>query len=154
MRRYFVSAPVIILTVLGHGVGQDAAKKEMNRLEGKYKQVSVKVGDAQLPENLVAQLRLEIKGNLYESPSVSKGPIIKLRFKIDPSKNPKQIDFTIETDGAKEMGVMKCIYELSGDTLRIARPYGTDPDKVDFGDRPKDFDSAQYIEVWERIKDR
>jgi uncharacterized protein (TIGR03067 family) len=95
---------LVLFALIGHAVAQDGTEKEISRLEGKYKQVSVKVGEKQLPEGLVAQIRVVIKGNNFEQPSVSKGPPIKLNFKIDPSKNPKQIDFT-----TKDMRVMKCI---------------------------------------------
>jgi uncharacterized protein (TIGR03067 family) len=142
MTSYFGGVSFYIFLVLAC-VAQDAADKEIKRLEGKYKAVSIKAGDKQLPEGLVDQIRLVIKGNSYDSQQFgSKQPGFKLIFMIDPSKNPKQIDFT-----TKDMKVMKCIYELSGNTLRIAKSFGDE-------NHPKDFDSEKYtIEVWQRLKD-
>ena len=131
---------LVLLAFLGQGAAQDGVKKEIDKLSGRNKLVSVRAGSRMLPEELVTKERIVIKGDKFEleTPSTK----IKLTFKIDPSKNPKQIDFI-----ADDMTVLKCIYELSDNKLRIAKPYG--------GDRPKDFDDVgDQIEAWERIKDQ
>lgn len=42
-------------------------------------------------------------------------------YKIDASKKPKQIDITIVENKKKK--VVQTIYELDGDTLKIALPF-------------------------------
>jgi uncharacterized protein (TIGR03067 family) len=131
---------LVLLAFLGQGMAQDGVKKEIDQLSGRYRLVSVRAGSRMLPEELVTKERIVINGDKFEleTPSIK----IKLTFMIDPSKNPKQIDFI-----ADDMQLLKCIYELSDNKLRIAKPYG--------GDRPKDFDGAgDQIEVWERIENK
>jgi uncharacterized protein (TIGR03067 family) len=55
----------------------------------------------------------------------------EVRYKLDPGKNPKQIDLLIEKDKTA-----RGIYSVKGDTLRLC--VETDP----AGDRPAQFATA------------
>jgi uncharacterized protein (TIGR03067 family) len=57
-------------------------------------------------------------------------------FKMDASKDPKELDLIGSTD--KENGVMQTIYQLDGDTLKLA--YSAEGPK---GKRPTSFDSKK-----------
>lgn len=100
-----------------------------------------------MPKNLVTRVRVVIEGGKWTLSFDDKEGSATRALTIDPSKEPKEIDFTFDKDGKKEarMG----IYELKGDTLRIARPSRNQkPDE-----RPKAIDGAGYVETWKRIKE-
>ena len=77
----------------------------------------------------------------------SDGPLDKPSpYKIDPSKNPKTIDFTIKAGDTE--GVSRGIYKLEGDTLTLCRTVGDI-------ERPKEFKTtaeAGFLVVWKRAK--
>jgi uncharacterized protein (TIGR03067 family) len=58
-----------------------------------------------------------------------------MRYKLDPSKDPKQIDFVVELDPGHPIR-QPGIYELKGNRLRIHSAAAGTP-------RPKDFDAAK-----------
>ena len=61
-------------------------------------------------------------------------------FTIDSQKSPKEIDLSIKTPTGTT-DVMKAIYELNGDTLRIAMDVGPS------GARPTSFQGTQVMTV-------
>lgn len=70
-------------------------------------------------------------------------------IKVDPSKSPKEIDFTY-TDGTQKGKTVKGIFKIFGDDLTICRGL-TDQDP-----RPTDFaapvDSSRLLVTWKRSK--
>ena len=64
-------------------------------------------------------------------------PSIKGTFKINATKTPKEIDLIVSKEGGKQ-GIMKAIYQLDGDTLKIAYTLAGME-----GDRPTAFDLKQ-----------
>jgi uncharacterized protein (TIGR03067 family) len=59
-------------------------------------------------------------------------------FKINATKTPKEIDLIVPKEGGKQE-IMKAIYQLDGDTLKMAYT----PARGMEGDRPTSFDSKQ-----------
>jgi hypothetical protein len=57
-------------------------------------------------------------------------------YKLDPAQKPKTIDIT-PSDGPNKDKVMKGIYSIDGDDLKVC--WTEDPDK----DRPKEFESKE-----------
>ncbi len=55
----------------------------------------------------------------------------KVSYKLDPTKKPKAIDFTIDS-GPHQGTVLPGIYELSGDTLRICYNFKAKERPADF----------------------
>ncbi len=139
--RIAASTLCVLFALLGRGMAQDGIEKESKQLEGNYRQVSGKAGGKPLPEELFRNTRLVIKGDSFVIKDDKREFLSRLSFKIDPSKNPKQMNLT-----SKDKTVVMCIYEISGNTLRIAKAYGDDP-------RPRDFDGDDCIEVWVRVKE-
>jgi uncharacterized protein (TIGR03067 family) len=63
-------------------------------------------------------------------------------FKLDENKKPKEIDLVVpKQDNPKETETVKGIYQLDGDTLKLAHP--TTPG----GPRPTSFDPSDSKEV-------
>jgi uncharacterized protein (TIGR03067 family) len=131
----------LLVFLAGAGAGRaddskDEAKKEVAALAGSWKGQSLVQNGKPAPKEAVEKLRLEIADDKFNG----------MPFTIDPSAKPKALDLTYEKDGKKL--VAKCIYELSGDTLRICRPF-KDPSQ-----RPTKFESVDGVNlmVWERSK--
>jgi uncharacterized protein (TIGR03067 family) len=136
---------IVVLALVGADGAQDAAKKEMTRLEGEWSMVSGEIDGQALPEELrkgakrvakEGETIVTINGRLF----------LKAKFTIDPTKKPKTIDYTFTdgpTKGKKQLG----IYELDGDTVKFCF---SAPDK----DRPADFTakegSGRTLSVWKR----
>jgi uncharacterized protein (TIGR03067 family) len=62
---------------------------------------------------------------------------VEIGYKLDSSAKPREIDFTFTSpDDPKQTQVMKGVYELRGDTMKVC--YGTDG-----AERPKAFSSNE-----------
>jgi len=74
--------------------------------------------------------------------------VMKAKFKIDPIKKPKTIDYTV-TDGPEKGKTVLGIYELDGDTVKFCF---SAPDK----ERPSEFTakegSGRTLSLWKRNK--
>ena len=112
MKKFQLSL-AIVLTAAGLGTGDDAAD-EMKKLTGTWEEVS-HVADGK------AMTADEVKGTTVVIDASGKWEafkdgtsLLKGTVKLDPSKNPKEADWTIE---GFDM-VAKGIYEVDGDTCK------------------------------------
>jgi uncharacterized protein (TIGR03067 family) len=125
----------------------DPAAKEMARLEGEWSMVSGEASGQSMPPEMVktgkrvakeGETTVTIGGQVY----------FKAKFKIDPTKKPKSIDYTM-TEGPTKGKTHLGIYELDGDTVKFCFAA---PGK----DRPTDFTAKEGSErtssVWKREK--
>jgi uncharacterized protein (TIGR03067 family) len=75
--------------------------------------------------------------------------VLNFTFRIDPAKNPKEIDLTSASDvpGAKGL-TLPGIYKLDGDTLTVCRASGPEVK------RPKEFKAGEgvHLSVLKRIE--
>ena len=132
--------------LLGAALGaQSPAEKEMARLEGEWSMVSGEASGQSLPPEMVktakrvakdAETTVTMGGRVY----------FKAKFKVDPTKKPKTIDYTM-TEGPTKGKTHLGIYELDGDTLKFCFAA---PGK----ERPTDFAAAEGSDrtasVWKR----
>jgi uncharacterized protein (TIGR03067 family) len=136
-----------ILVVVVPLLAQDAAKKEMSQLEGEWSMVSGEADGVSLPEATVktgkrvakeGETTISFGGQVY----------FKAKFRIDPTKKPKAIVYTM-TEGPTKGKTHLGIYELDGDTVKFCFAA---PGK----DRPTEFTSKkgsqQTLSVWKRLK--
>lgn len=74
------------------------------------------------------------------------------RFSVDLSSSPKSVDLDDLEDAEKKIGRTLGIYELEGDTLKLALP--SDPSKRST-DRPKDFeeDGSKWLYLDQRAEE-
>jgi uncharacterized protein (TIGR03067 family) len=140
---------LILLTAVGLLVGaedaQEAAKKDLMKLQGSWSMVSATQDGQEAPKDLVKgskrvckddELTVTIDDRLY----------MKATIVLDPSKKPKAIDYTV-TEGFNKGKKLLGIYEVKENTLKFcfARPGK---------DRPKDFTadtgSGRTASVWKR----
>jgi uncharacterized protein (TIGR03067 family) len=129
---------IAICVFLGSAVAQEeAAKKDLESLQGVWQFVSMEGGDPLPPEKL-KELKLTIKGNKASHPA-SEGKTEEATIKLDPSKKPKAIDFTPQT-GPDKGKTLLGIYAIDGDTLKICGA------KVG-GDRPTEFKESKDVSL-------
>src|SRR5437899_3750129 len=113
MRMAMMMAAGLLLAGFGlrsaAGEKEDAGKKDMKLLEGDWAMESFENNGKALAAEQAKNIKLNIKGDRY---LVDLGNSkIDLTFKIDATKKPKTIDFTMTDGDAK--AVTHGIYEVS-----------------------------------------
>ncbi|MFL5240837.1 MAG: TIGR03067 domain-containing protein [Gemmataceae bacterium] len=145
MKRLLLVVSVMGLVGAAEPTTEDAAKKELEKLQGTWTMAALEVDGKPVPEEKLKSSTLTIKGEKY---------IIKVKddthetiIKLDPKKKPKEIDMTF-TEGANKDKVLKGIYELDGDTFKICRALLPDKDRpTEFGTWP---DTGVFLVTWKR----
>ena len=140
--------PWLLASALAAGVSaQDPGKDDLKRLEGTWRMVSGEADGKKAPEEELKKIKVIFKGDAYTV--MSDGRVEeKGTQKLDPTKKPKTIDYTM-TEGPTKGKTHLGIYELDGDTVKFcfAAPGG---------DRPTDFTakegSQRTLSVWKRDK--
>jgi uncharacterized protein (TIGR03067 family) len=125
----------------------EAVKKDIALLQGEWTMVSGSANGQSMPDEMVKQMKRVCKGD--ETTTTMGGQtFMKAKITIDPSKNPKTIDYEMTegfTKGKKQLG----IYEVNGDIFKSC--FGK-PD----GERPTDFTSTpsdgRTFSVWKRAQ--
>src|SRR5262249_14472712 len=145
-----------IMSMLAGDEKDDAAKKELKKLEGTWVLTAVEWdGEKPAPQDVISDARCEltIQGNKYKNGQV--GEIYKKGegfLRIDPSKKPKTIDYG-RTEAFKPGETRYEIYELDGDTLKTTSVQ-KDTENIKPEDRPKEFKTAPKsvvsITYWKR----
>jgi uncharacterized protein (TIGR03067 family) len=145
-------APSRIVLVLGLLLGadkpaEDAAKKELEKLQGTWRFVSLEQSGKKVPDEKLQPLRVLITGDRFVFKNGER-TVEETILKPDPSKKPAAIDIKA-TAGPRKGKVHLGIYELAGDTLKMC---WSPPDK----ERPMAFttqaDSGQFLVVLHREK--
>jgi uncharacterized protein (TIGR03067 family) len=94
----------------------DAAKKDLQALQGTWTAVIVERNGQKAPEDVLKNFKVVIKGDKMII-NVD-GDNRTSTFKLDPSKKPRALDNTPE-EGPKKGVSLPAIYELDGDALKI-----------------------------------
>lgn len=138
MKRYIFGF-VIVAAVGGAVLADDKADAEAKKLHGTWDVKSI-----------------EVKGKKINAPEGKGGSIVFAKgmkvvmkdpnkedehgkYKIDTSKNPKQLDLIQLKDG-KDGDVMQAIYEIEGDMLRLGFPV-----EGPKGKRPTEFKGDKVV---------
>ena len=144
---------VIILSILAVSLlGADApdpadTKKEVERLQGTWMMASMVLTRMPISPRETETARLVISGDRFAA--TFGGQTFVSTFRLDLTKNPKQIDFTYQ-DGPQRGQTIRGIYELEGDTFRMSRGVRSEDERpTKFGTPP---DVAPVLVVWKRIK--
>jgi len=138
---------VAVLFLLGADAPADAVKKDMTLLEGDWSLVSGERDGQTIPEEFVKTGKRSVK-DAETSVIINDMVVMKAKFKIDPIKKPKTIDYAV-TDGPEKGKTVLGIYELDGDTVKFCF---SAPDK----ERPSEFTakegSGRTLSLWKRNK--
>ena len=122
MFRPLLLFPVVLLMM----AAGDDAKKETEKLQGKWHVVSAEKEGMKMPAEKLKEMKFTIEGsNILISETGER--VEKAGFALDPSKKPKTIDILPNPMQPDE--VVQGIYELDGDNLKFCwrKPGGDRP---------------------------
>ena len=108
---------------------QPARADDLKEMEGTWKVESAEAGGQKVESDDLKEIVVKITGGRYEVRVKDK--IDGGTLKLDETQKPKAMDAT-DTEGDDVGKVVKAIYELSGDTLRVCYA-------LDGGERPKEM---------------
>lgn len=135
MRWYFgmIALGALVSVV---GAQDDAAKKDLESLQGVWQAVSAEIEGNPAPEEKLKALKLTFKGNKASHPGPD-GKAEEVMIKLDASKKPKTIDVS-PTDGNDKGKILVGIYSIEGDTLKICGAKAG-------SDRPTEFKAGKNV---------
>lgn len=134
-RALFTSVALAALFCTSAGPKDDAAKPDKETIQGTWRFVSVlDQGQEQpWPEGN----RLVVTSNLLKIVYVKDDPM-GWAYTIDPSKDPKEMDWIVEIDPGRPIRQL-AIYSLDGDTLKICSTAAGKPRPTKFESKKGDF---------------
>lgn len=139
---------VLVFAAVAGGTDEDAAAKDLKRMEGDWAAVSMEVDGLKVPdEDAMAYFR-SVKGDGYTVSRYRK-TLGKGTINLDATKKPRTID-ALPAGAAGEGKALLGIYEFDGNKLKLcfARPGK---------DRPTEFrskaGSGHTLTVWQREKE-
>lgn len=150
MRTIRIAFLIGLAAVTMPAVGAEASaavKKDLALLQGEWLMVSGSADGQPMPDQMRKQMKRICQGD--EATTTMAGQVfIKAKITIDPSKQPKTIDYQMTggfTKGQKQLG----IYEVEGDTFKscFGKPGAERP--TDFTSKPGD---DRTLSVWKREK--
>jgi uncharacterized protein (TIGR03067 family) len=125
----------------------DGIKQDLALLQGEWAMVSGSADGQAMPDDMLKQMKRVCKGD--ETTATMGGQVfLKAMITIDPSKQPKTIDYQM-LDGFTKGKTQLGIYEVSGDTFKscFAKAGGERP--LDFTSKPGD---GRTLSLWKREK--
>ena len=96
---------------------EDSLKRDQAAIQGKWKVVAMKAAGNPGPDNVIAVMKYEFKGNRLIITPAEPGP--GYTFKLDPSSKPTATLDITPVDSKKPDDTMKGIYVLVGDQLKL-----------------------------------
>ena len=144
MKRTVVLVLLVVLPIAADKP-KDAAKKDLERLQGTWVMAELEVEGKVVPEEKLKGTTLTIKGDKYIV--TVKGRVHETTFKLDAGQKPKAIDtyFPAGTDAPK---LSKGIYEVDGATFKLCRHQAPGKDRpVQFGSWPN---TGLFVVTWKR----
>jgi uncharacterized protein (TIGR03067 family) len=133
--------------LLAYAEARSGDAKEQEKLEGTWSFVKSSEGANQKKEKRGA-VRMIFKGNTISFVAEGNKRNVQGTYTVDPSKNPKAMDITLENEGSKV--ITQAIYELDGDRLKLCHYLGGMASK----ERPKEFvsDRKTVLGILDRQK--
>jgi uncharacterized protein (TIGR03067 family) len=119
---------------------QQADSNDRDRIQGRWKFLSVlEQGEKQpMPEENRVVITPDLLKMVY--PNEESG----WKYTIDPSKNPKEMDWIVEIDPGHPIRQL-AIYSLEGDTLTIASAAAGKPRPTTFESKKGDFGGVMVL---------
>jgi uncharacterized protein (TIGR03067 family) len=125
----------------------DAAKAELQLLQGEWQMESMERDGRKVNDRLVKTFKRTVAGNRHTVTWIEIGSnqILHATMSLDPTSDPKGVDLLL-ADGPFKGKTRLGIYKLEGDTETVCLAQPGRP-------RPTAFDSKQgAIHVWKRVK--
>ena len=121
--------PATLLALCTLLFSRTAQADDLKAMEGTWKVESAEAGGKKIEAEEILSLVLKISGARYEVHLKDK--IDAGTLALDEQATPRTLDAT-DTEGEDVGKVVKAIYEISGDTMKVAYT-------LDGGERPKEF---------------
>lgn len=141
----FRPLPALALLLVLFGNTTDAAKKDLEKLQGEWVIAALEVNGVDVPENKLDGSVLTVKDDSYVVKRKDQSTRVKIT--LDAAKDPKEVDMLF-LDGANKDKVQKGIYQIKDGKFIITR--GLSPDQ----NRPRDFatwpDSGYFVVTWKK----
>lgn len=147
MRQTFLAGLATFTIAAAWGADEDAVNKDLAALQGEWSMVSGSADGQAMPEQMLKQMKRVCKDD-ETTTMMGDRVYFKAKITIDPSKNPKSIDYQMTegfTKGQKQLG----IYEVQGDSFKscFGKPGAERP--IDFTSKPGD---GRTLSTWKRAK--
>ncbi|MBI3411969.1 MAG: TIGR03067 domain-containing protein [Planctomycetes bacterium] len=149
MRPVLATLALLWLVFTMAAAGDDAARKELKLLAGKWKLTAMEIGGEKFPADKLPEFSFTLDADGIAKVKTPEEDV-EVTLKVNPAKKPKTIEVDHQTGqekGKKQLG----IYKLEGDRFTVITtiPGGEE------SNRPKDFDSSKVktpLMVFERVK--
>lgn len=125
---------------------EDDAKKELAKMQGTWRVVSVVINGEKLKDEDIKDDRLIIKGTKFTLQG--KKQLLDGALTLDPSKSPKHLNALAAGADLKVIESVG-IYELTGDTLKVCYSVAPNPRPTDFKAEEK---SGRALVIYQRTK--
>jgi uncharacterized protein (TIGR03067 family) len=132
---------IVAVALVSAAADDDASKKDLERLQGTWQQVSQKWRGREVPEGLVKGEQVVITGSTWQALMAGKKRGKPATLVLDATKKPATLD--IKYEGETELG----IYELDKDSLKVC--VATDERPKEFASKPG---STSTLMVFKRVK--
>jgi RNA polymerase sigma factor (sigma-70 family) len=130
---------------------EDTVANELAKLQGKWIAVAYEArGEGRPAEDVKKQaIQLTIAGDRFTITRAGQAESMKGKLLIDPTRQPKTMDWSTVRAGDRALGDVQGIYDLTGDTLKHC--YGDTDRPTEFKTKPAADTPRLY--VWQREKD-
>ena len=149
MRSFINAAATVVAALAGLLFAQDSdqIKEDVAKMQGEWSMVSGSADGRAIPNEMLPSAKRVCKGN---ETTVTIGPqlILQATFTVDPTKNPKTIDYQVTdgpTKGKKHLG----IYSFDGDMVKYCFAAPDEERPADFNSKPGE---RRTLSVWKRAK--
>lgn len=141
MRSIALLAPLALVLI---AADTDEAKKDLEKLQGRWQAARYIVDGKELDAKEVKGIQLTVKDDV--STYVHGDIEAKGKYKLNPAKNPKELDILVTT-GADKGKTYLAIYEWDGADLRICLTRTGKERPTKFASTPG---SKNDLEVWRK----
>jgi uncharacterized protein (TIGR03067 family) len=144
MLRLLVALAVVLS--LTSAVRSDDAK-DIEAMQGTWLPATAELGGQKMPDEVRKSIRLVLKGDRYTVTVGTEGND-RGTVKVNSSAKPKTMDIT-GNDGPNKGKTFLCIYELTGDTLKVCYDLSGKARPADFSTKPG---TQLYLVTYQREK--
>jgi uncharacterized protein (TIGR03067 family) len=138
-------ALALVLSVTSAVWSDDA--KEIEAMQGTWLPTTAELGGQKFPDEVRKSIKLVLKGDQYTVTVGTEGND-RGTVKVNSSAKPKAMDIT-GTDGPNKGKTFPCIYELTGDTLKVCYDLSGKARPADFSTKPG---TQLYLVTYQRQK--
>jgi uncharacterized protein (TIGR03067 family) len=141
MVRKLLGAAFVLCVLAWMGQAADDKKSDKDNLQGTWVLVLLEDGGMKVEPPKGKETAFTFKGDKFTTTGDPGEKDVEGTFKLDENKKPKEIDLVVpKVDKPKETETVKGIYQLDGDTLKMATPRASTS-----GPRPTSFDSKEVV---------